>query len=185
MDTDWLISIGSLLSTCLARWFDLFNHNPYEQKDQGRIWLIIRTQALQTLWASAHILMHALNNFFRPYGRQLAAIRNFFSPRSANSIASVQVHIFAKNMRDIIIYIVRWCQKHLSKQSLIKYTCSLRDKLIIVWTLNRQGKIFLRIRDKTFLICHVTSYSKAIKSHMKLWVGVPYTKSPLCQAWWL
>ena len=28
MDIDWLISVGSLISTCLTRWFDLFNHNP-------------------------------------------------------------------------------------------------------------------------------------------------------------
>ena len=141
MDIDWLISIGSLISTCLARWFDLFNNNPYEQKDRGKIWLI-RIQALQTSWASAHILTHSLNNFFRPYGRQLAAMRNFFSPRSASSIVSVQVHIFAKNMRDIIIYIVRWCQKHLSKQSLIKYTCSLRDKLISMNTEQTSENIF-------------------------------------------
>ena len=69
MDIDWLISVGSLVSTCLARWFNLFNHNPLEEKDRGRIWLI-RTQALQILWASVHILTHAFNNFGRPYGRQ-------------------------------------------------------------------------------------------------------------------
>ena len=28
MDIDWLISVGSLISICLTRWFDLFNHIP-------------------------------------------------------------------------------------------------------------------------------------------------------------
>ena len=28
IDIDWLISIGSLMSTYLTRWFDLFNYNP-------------------------------------------------------------------------------------------------------------------------------------------------------------
>ena len=62
IDIDWLISVDSLISTCLTRWFDLFNYNPLEQKYHRRIWLI-RTQALQILWASVHILMHALNTF--------------------------------------------------------------------------------------------------------------------------
>lgn len=34
------------------------------------IWLI-RTQALQIMRDSVHILTHALNNFYHPYGRQL------------------------------------------------------------------------------------------------------------------
>ena len=33
--------------------------------------------------------------------------------------------------------------KYLLKRSLIKHTCSLRDKLLVLWTLNRQAKIFL------------------------------------------
>ena len=53
MDIVWLIAFGSLISTCLTRWFDLFNHNPLEQKHRGRIWLI-RIQVLQILWASVH-----------------------------------------------------------------------------------------------------------------------------------
>ena len=68
IDIDWLISAGLLISTCLTRWFDLFNYNSYEQKHSGRIWLI-RTQALQILWASVHILTYTLNNFSRPYGQ--------------------------------------------------------------------------------------------------------------------
>ena len=35
--------------------------------------------------------------------------------------------------------------EYLSKRSLIKYICSWRDKVIVLWTLNRQLKIFLRI----------------------------------------
>ena len=66
---------------------------------------------------------------------QLVLIRKF--------IFSVQVCIFPLNMCDIIIYVARWWEKYLSKRSLIKYTCSWRDKLIVLWTLNRQAKIFL------------------------------------------
>ena len=54
----------------MTRWFDLFNHNQYERKHCGWAWLI-RDQALQFLWDLVHILMHALNNFSRPYGRLL------------------------------------------------------------------------------------------------------------------
>ena len=54
----------------MTRWFDLFNHNQYERKHCGWAWLI-RGQALQFLWDLVHILMHALNNFSRPYGRLL------------------------------------------------------------------------------------------------------------------
>ena len=70
IDINWLTLGDLLISTHLTRWFDLFNHNPQEQKHCRRTWLI-RAQALQILWDSVHILMHALNNFCRPYGRQL------------------------------------------------------------------------------------------------------------------
>ena len=68
---------------------------------------------------------------------------NFFL--SVSFIVSVQVRIFPLNMGDIIIYIAQWWEKYLQKRSLIKHTCSWRDKLIILWTLKRQAKIFLRI----------------------------------------
>ena len=61
------------------------------------------------------------------------------------TIISVQVRIFPLNMRDIIIYVARWWEKYLSKRSLIKHTCSWRDKLIALWTLNRLAKMLLRI----------------------------------------
>ena len=61
-----------------------------------------------------------------------------------SSFVSVQVHTFALNMRDIIIYTAWWWEKYLSKGSLAKHTCSWRDKLIVLWALNRQTKIFLR-----------------------------------------
>ena len=61
-----------------------------------------------------------------------------------SSFVSVQVHTFALNMRDIVIYTARWWEKYLSKGSLVKHTCSWRDKLIVLWALNRQTKIFLR-----------------------------------------
>ena len=75
MDIDWVISVDSLISTCFSRWFDLFNYNPSEQKHRGMIWLI-RTQFLQILWDSVHILTHTLNNFCHPHGRQLYCKRH-------------------------------------------------------------------------------------------------------------
>ena len=49
---------------------------------------------------------------------------------------SVQVRIFPLNMCDIIIYVARWWEKHLSKRSLIKHTCSWRVNLLYYkhWT---------------------------------------------------
>ena len=41
----------------------------------------------------------------------------------------------------------RGWEKYLSKRSLIKHPCSWRAKLFVLWTLNRQAKIFLRIED--------------------------------------
>ena len=60
-------------------------------------------------------------------------------------IVSVQDRIFPLNMCNIIIYVARWWKKYLSKPSLIKHTCSWCDKLVVLWTLNRQAKIFLHI----------------------------------------
>ena len=71
-------------------------------------------------------------------------MRNFFL--SVSFTVSVQVRIFPSNMRDIIIYVARWWEKCLSKHSLTKHTCSWHDKLMVLWTLNRQArKIFLHI----------------------------------------
>ena len=70
-------------------------------------------------------------------------MRNFFL--SVSFIVPVKVCIFPLNMHDIIIYVARRWEKYLSKRHLIKHTCSWRDKLIVLWTLNRQAKIFLRV----------------------------------------
>ena len=80
----------------------------------------------------------------------MATLRNFFL--SVSFIVSLQVRIFPLNMRDIIIYVSRWWEKYLWKSSLIKHTCSWRDRLIILWTLDRQAKIFLRIPKMTLTI---------------------------------
>ena len=46
-------------------------------------------------------------------------------------------------------------EKYFSKRSLIKHTCSWRDKFIVLWTLNRQAKIFLHI---TFILSEVNFF---------------------------
>ena len=53
-------------------------------------------------------------------------------------------HIFL-NIRNIFIYVARWWEMYLSKRSLLKHTCSWRHRSIILWTLIRRVKIFLRI----------------------------------------
>ena len=68
---------------------------------------------------------------------------------SVRFIISVQLRIFPLNMRDTIVYVALWWEKYLSKRSLIKHTCSWRDKLIVLWTLNGQAKIFLCISNKS------------------------------------
>ena len=45
-------------------------------------------------------------------------------------IVSIQVRIFPLNMRNRIIYVARSWEKYFSKHSLVKHTCSWRDKLI-------------------------------------------------------
>ena len=42
--------------------------------------------------------------------------------------------------------------KYLSKRNPLKHTCLWRDKLIVLWILNRQAKIFLHIRKSVFTI---------------------------------
>ena len=102
---------------------------------------------------------------------------------------SVQDRIFSLNMRNIIIHVARWWKKYLSKRSLITHTCSWHDKLVVLWTLNRQAKIFLHILTFgnhffTYSICtqHAApkmtsasmSYSKLvlyeIKDKVNLWL---------------
>ena len=44
------------------------------------------------------------------------------------------------------ILLPSWWEKYLSKRSPLKHTCSWHDKLIVLWILNRQAKISLRIK---------------------------------------
>ena len=46
----------------------------------------------------------------------------------------------------------KWWKNYLSKRSLIKRTCSWRE-VIVLWTLNRQAKIFLRTAYWIIKIC--------------------------------
>ena len=52
----------------------------------------------------------------------------------------------------VLVVLARWWEKHLSKRNPLKHTCSWRDKLILLWILNRQAKIFLRIQHLSCLI---------------------------------
>ena len=46
----------------------------------------------------------------------------------------------------------RYFSHYLSKCSLIKHTCSQREKLVILWILNKQVKISLRILSKSLMV---------------------------------
>ena len=74
-------------------------------------------------------------------------MHNFFL--SVSFIVSVKVHIFPLNMHDIIIYVTQWWEKYLLKRSPLKHTCLWCDRLIVLWILNRQAKMFLRISKET------------------------------------
>ena len=54
------------------------------------------------------------------------------------------LHVFFKYMRHNYLCAWLW-KKHLLKRSHIKLTCSWHEELIILWTLNRQAKIYLPI----------------------------------------
>ena len=45
------------------------------------------------------------------------------------------MRIFPLNMRGIVIRVARWWEKYFSKYSLLKHTCSLRDRLIVLLVL--------------------------------------------------
>ena len=83
-------------------------------------------------------------------------------------IVSVKVSIFPLNMHDMIIYVARWWEK---------YTCSWRDKLIVLWILNRQAKIFSRKasfinnrRARTCLLMDMLSSNCSWIAYCCLWV---------------
>ena len=107
-------------------------------KDLSGIAIVIRMKLLNTAEIAntfASVKVHCLITLICPiilisHIAQLFLIRSF--------IVSVKVGIFTLNMHDIIIYVARWWEKYLSKRSLIKHSCSERDKLIVLWTLNRQ-----------------------------------------------
>ena len=72
-----------------------------------------------------------------------------FSVRKSFLCNCFNLSNYLNYMRDIIIYVARWWEKYLSKRSLHDVINLLyptwRDKLIVLWILNRQAKTFLRI----------------------------------------
>ena len=52
----------------------------------------------------------------------------------------------------VLVVLARWWEKHLSKRNPLKHTCSWRDKLIVLWILNRQAKKFLTYNKSIILI---------------------------------
>ena len=52
----------------------------------------------------------------------------------------------------ILVVLAQWWEKYLLKHSPLKHACSWRDKLIALWILNRQAKIFLTYNKSIILI---------------------------------
>ena len=52
------------------------------------------------------------------------------------------------SMVEVSLEVSRWWEEYLSKRSPLKHTCSWRDKLIVLWILNREAKIFLHISKR-------------------------------------
>ena len=93
--------------------------------------------------------------------------------KSGRSVAFVQICIFSINMYDIIFCTAWWWENGVLKCRLIKHTCLWCDKLISLWTLNRQVKIceqppslvslnfykcYINHREsKLFFFCHCSS----------------------------
>ena len=78
-----------------------------------------------------------------------------------------------------------WWEKYLSKRSLIKHTCSWRDKHIVLWTLNRQAKIkniFIKQQYfyayQTFIIILISTTSL----HFSHWIS-PWLRAMLSYFW--
>ena len=98
-----------------------------------------------------------LSNYLISHIAQRLLIRKFY--------CSVKVIIFTLTMRDIIIYVARWSEKYLSNRNPLKHTCSWRDKLIVLWTLNRQAKISFRITISSW-----SSFVAAVSGMSSFWL---------------
>ena len=110
---------------------------------------------------------------------------------SASFIVSVKVRIFPLNMGDIIIYVARWWEKYLSKRIPLKHSCSWRDKLIVLWILNREAKIFLRTREffkDCVLACKIGNQMHTRFKETKVTPGANGSFAPkwlFCKTWFL
>ena len=95
------------------------------------IWLI-RTQALQILWDSVYILTHALNNFCRPYVRQLFCKK-------------LQTH-FSRNVRFIICNIFSQVKVILLSWHLhFRHVSLVSNILITIWRFGNLQEVGLYI----------------------------------------
>ena len=71
---------------------------------------------------------------------------------------------FPLNMCDIIIYIARWWEKYLSKRSLIKHTCSWRDKLLHYEHWTDKQKYFYVYWAKLFAVAGIKYFNGKVGS---------------------
>ena len=80
-------------------------------------------------------------------------------------------YCFRKGPHISFKYARRWWEKYLSKRSLLKHTCSWRDKLIVLSILKRQAKMFWRILNSPFLpvICETNVKESIDFSSFSLW----------------
>ena len=110
---------------------------------------------MQILWASVHILMHALHNFCRPYGRQLAAKfgDNHLEILRANFSAMIIIY---ENLRKVIqleLHWIRFSLTHIFPYKNRIYDAMLYQSYLSLTTVKifwlGGGNLFLDFRGKS------------------------------------
>ena len=130
--------------------------------------MIISRKYASVIWNKRCIFIFLLFNFVcKNILACLFSIYNTINLSRHEQVCLIRLRIFPLNMCDIIIYAARWWGKHLSKRSLIKHTCSWYDKLIVLWILNRQAKVFLHISKHIMVKPFLAKIRKLEKTMIK------------------
>ena len=69
------------------------------------------------------------------------------------------------SMVEVSLEVSRWWEEYLSKRSPLKHSCSWHDKLIVLWILNRQAKIFLHMAKKWPKISENICHAPYLRNH--------------------
>ena len=103
----------------------------------------------------------------------ISQIANFLSPRSSNSIVSIQVQTFSLNMRNIFIYVAWWWKKYLLEllTKNFKFTCFINFALIKAY--HKRSTLLIAQVDWRFLL-HIISLLPLLPNQ-SFWYYAPST----------